>query len=231
MTDKVRFVGDPIAVVVAETAMQAKDAAEAVEVDIEPLPAVTRASDAAKPGAPQLYDDVPDNVALDYLYGDPDKVAEAFSKAAHVTKLDLVNSRVVVSAMEPRVGDRVVRQDERPLHDEHRLPGRLRHEGRPRRYSRRHARQGACARRQCRRLVRHEGRGLSRIRADPACRQGTGPAGEMDRGPLRELRLGPSRPRPRIRRRACARREGQIPRGALPRLTATPAPISARSRR
>ena len=102
MTDKVRFVGDPVAVVVAETAMQAKDAAEAIEVDIEPLPSVTRASDAAKPGAPQLYDDVPDNVALDYLYGDPDKVAEAFSKAAHVAKLDLVNSRVVVSAMEPR---------------------------------------------------------------------------------------------------------------------------------
>jgi len=102
MSDKVRFVGDPIAVVVAETAAQAKDAAEAVEVEIEALPSVTRASEAAKPGAPQLYDDVPGNVALDYLYGDPDKVAEAFSKAAHVTKLNLVNSRVVVSAMEPR---------------------------------------------------------------------------------------------------------------------------------
>src|SRR5690349_16211006 len=102
MSDKVRFVGDPIAVVVAETAAQAKDAAEAVEVEIEALPSVTRASEAAKPGAPQLYDDVPGNVALDYLYGDPAKVAEAFSKAAHVTKLDLVNSRVVVSAMEPR---------------------------------------------------------------------------------------------------------------------------------
>src|SRR3954451_19712689 len=102
MTDKVRFVGDPIAVVVAETLAQAKDAAEAVEVDIEALPAVTQASEAAKPGAPQLYDDVPGNVALDYLYGEPAKVAEAFSKAAHVTKLKLVNSRVVVSAMEPR---------------------------------------------------------------------------------------------------------------------------------
>ena len=102
MTDKVRFVGDPVAVVIAETVAQAKDAAEAVEVDIEALPTVTRASEAAKPGAPQLYEDVPGNVALDYLYGDPDKVAEAFSKAAHVTRLDLVNSRVVVSAMEPR---------------------------------------------------------------------------------------------------------------------------------
>lgn len=101
-SDKVRFVGDPIAVVIAQTPLQAKDAAEAVEVDIEPLPAVTQASDAAKPGAPQLYDDVPGNVALDYLYGDPAKVAEAFSRAAHVTKLHLVNSRLVVNAMEPR---------------------------------------------------------------------------------------------------------------------------------
>ncbi|MEA2931006.1 MAG: aerobic carbon-monoxide dehydrogenase large subunit, partial [Hyphomicrobiales bacterium] len=101
-TDKVRFVGDPVAVVIAETLAAAKDAAEAVEVDIEELPAVTKASEAAKPGAPQLYDDVPGNVALDYLYGDPAKVAEAFSKAAHVTKLTLINSRVVVNAMEPR---------------------------------------------------------------------------------------------------------------------------------
>jgi carbon-monoxide dehydrogenase large subunit len=102
MSDKVRFLGDPLAVVVAETFAQARDAAEAVDVEIDALPAVTRASEAAKDGAPQLYDDVPNNVALDYLYGDPDKVAEAFAKAAHVTKLNLINSRVVVSAMEPR---------------------------------------------------------------------------------------------------------------------------------
>jgi carbon-monoxide dehydrogenase large subunit len=101
-TDKVRFVGDPIAIVVAETALQARDAAEAVEADIEPLPAVTKASEAAKPGAPTLYDEAPGNVALDYLYGDPAKVADAFAKAAHVTKLTLVNSRLVVNAMEPR---------------------------------------------------------------------------------------------------------------------------------
>ena len=101
-TDKVRFVGDPIAVVVAETMAQAKDAAEAVEVDIDALPAVTKASEAVKPGAPQIYDDVPGNVACDYLYGDPVKVADAFAKAAHVTKLTLINSRLVVNAMEPR---------------------------------------------------------------------------------------------------------------------------------
>src|ERR1051325_9587251 len=66
------------------------------------LPALPRASEAAKPGAPQLYDDAPGNVALDYHYGDADKVAAAFASAAHVTKLDLINSRVVVNAMEPR---------------------------------------------------------------------------------------------------------------------------------
>ena len=101
-TDKVRFVGDPIAVVVAGTVAQAKDAAEAIEADIEPLPAVTKASEAARQGAPTLYDEAPGNVALDYLYGDPAKVADAFAKAAHVTKLTLINSRLVVNAMEPR---------------------------------------------------------------------------------------------------------------------------------
>ena len=100
--DKVRYVGDPIAFVVAETLLQAKDAAEAVEVDVEPLPAVTSAEDAARPGAPQLYDDAPGNLSLDYHYGDADAVKAAFEKAAHVTRLKLINSRVVVNAMEPR---------------------------------------------------------------------------------------------------------------------------------
>ena len=102
-TDKVRFVGDPIAFVVAETLAQARDAAEAVELDIEPLPAVTDAAEAAKPGAPQLYDHIPNNVALDYHYGDTAKIDAAFASAAHVTKLDIVNTRVAVVSMEPRV--------------------------------------------------------------------------------------------------------------------------------
>jgi carbon-monoxide dehydrogenase large subunit len=101
-TDKVRFVGDPVAVVVAETPAQAKDAAEAVALDIDPLPAVTDPKAALAPGAPLLYGDVPANLALDYHFGDADKVADAFRRAAHVTRLELVNNRVVVSAMEPR---------------------------------------------------------------------------------------------------------------------------------
>jgi carbon-monoxide dehydrogenase large subunit len=101
-TDKVRYVGDPVAIVVAETLLQAKDAAEAVELDIEPLNAVTDPEEAAQPGAPVLYDEAPDNVALDYHYGDSEKVKAAFARAAHVTRLKLINSRVVVNAMEPR---------------------------------------------------------------------------------------------------------------------------------
>jgi len=104
MSDKVRFVGDPVACVIAETALQAKDAAEAVELDIEALPAVSRASEAAKPGAPQLYDDVPGNVIVDFLFGEPEKVQQAFKDAAHITRLSLRNTRVVVAAMEPRAG-------------------------------------------------------------------------------------------------------------------------------
>jgi carbon-monoxide dehydrogenase large subunit len=102
-TDKVRFVGDPVAFVVAETAAQARDAAEAVEIDIDPLPAVTNAEEATKPGAPLLYDHIPNNVALDYHYGDTAKIEAAFAGAAHVTKLDIVNTRVAVVSMEPRV--------------------------------------------------------------------------------------------------------------------------------
>ena len=104
---KVRYVGDPIACVVAETAQAAKDAAEAVMVDIDPLPAVTSARAAAQPGAPLLHDDAPGNVMMTYHHGDTEAVAAAFAKAAHVTRLSLRNSRIVVAAMEPRsaIGD------------------------------------------------------------------------------------------------------------------------------
>ena len=101
-TDKVRYVGEAIAAVVAETLAEAKDAAEAVLVDIEPLPAATTASAAAAPGAPVLYDAVPGNVGLDFHYGDSEAVAAAFARAAHVTRLQLRNNRIVVNPIEPR---------------------------------------------------------------------------------------------------------------------------------
>ncbi|MES2751442.1 MAG: xanthine dehydrogenase family protein molybdopterin-binding subunit [Pseudomonadota bacterium] len=102
MTDKVRFVGDPVAFVVATTLAQARDAAEAVAVDIEPLPSVTSAEDASKPGAPLLYDHIPNNVVLDYHSGDTAALDKAFAKAAHITRLDIANTRLAVVAMEPR---------------------------------------------------------------------------------------------------------------------------------
>ncbi len=101
-SDKVRYVGDPVAIVVAETAAQAKDAAETVFLDIEALPAVSRASEATAPGAPQLHDGVPGNVAAEFHYGDADKVAAAFAAAAHVTRLEIPSNRIVVCPMEPR---------------------------------------------------------------------------------------------------------------------------------
>ena len=100
--DKVRFVGDPVAVVVASNWKAAKDGAEAVMVDIDPLPAVTEARDAVATGAPLVHDATPGNVILDFHHGDTDKVAAAFARAAHVTRMKILNSRVVVCPMEPR---------------------------------------------------------------------------------------------------------------------------------
>src|SRR5947207_7239610 len=101
-TEKVRHVGEAVAAVIAETVAQAKDAAEAVEIDIETLPAVTEPSPATAPGAVRLYDDVPNNVGLDFHFGDSAAVAEAFDRAAHVTKLELRSNRIVVNPIEPR---------------------------------------------------------------------------------------------------------------------------------
>ncbi len=101
-TDKVRHVGDPIAVVVAETYAQAKDAAEKIGLDLEELPAVTAVVDAVKPGAPELFEQAKGNVCYDWHLGDKAAVDAAFAKAAKVAKLDLVNNRLIPNAMEPR---------------------------------------------------------------------------------------------------------------------------------
>ncbi len=101
-TDKVRYVGHPVAAVIADSVAAAKDAAEAVVVDVDPLPAVTEPGLADMPGAPQLYDEVPANVGLDFHFGDTEKVTAAFAAAAHVTRLTLRSNRIVVNPMEPR---------------------------------------------------------------------------------------------------------------------------------
>jgi len=101
-SDKVRFVGDPVACVIAETVAQAKDGAEAVTLDIEPLAPVLKPADAIKPGAPLVFEQVTNNLALDFHYGDAAKVADAFAKAKHVTRLETSNQRMIVASMEPR---------------------------------------------------------------------------------------------------------------------------------
>ena len=102
---KVRHVGDPIAAVVAETADQARDAAEAVEVEIDELPAVVDMKAALAADAPKVHDDLTSNLCYDWGFVEENKgaVEEAFANAAHVTTLELVNNRLVANPMEPRV--------------------------------------------------------------------------------------------------------------------------------
>jgi len=100
--DKVRYVGDHVAVIIAETYAQAKDAGELVEVDYEVLPAVVDAGDARKKGAPALHDIAPDNTCYVWGIGDKAAVDKAFASAAHVTTLELVNNRLIPNAIEPR---------------------------------------------------------------------------------------------------------------------------------
>lgn len=96
--DKVRFVGDAIALIVAETMEQAKDAAELIVFDYDDLPAHL----ALEPGGEPLHDDVPDNLVFDFGLGDKDKVEAAFAAAHKVVEMDIADNRIIVNAMEPR---------------------------------------------------------------------------------------------------------------------------------
>jgi len=97
---KVRHVGERVAVVIAETQAQARDAAEMIEVDYQPLPAVVSAAKAKN--GPALHEIAPDNTCYVWALGDKAAVDAAFAKAAHVTKLDFINNRLVPNAIEPR---------------------------------------------------------------------------------------------------------------------------------
>lgn len=100
--EKVRYVGDHVAMVVAETYEQARNAAELVEVDYEPLAAVVDVRDAQAAGAPAAHDIAPDNHCYKWAIGDKGEVDKAFAGAAHVTQLDLVNNRLAPNPIEPR---------------------------------------------------------------------------------------------------------------------------------
>jgi carbon-monoxide dehydrogenase large subunit len=99
---KARYVGDAVALVIAETNLQARDAAELLAVDYEVLPAAVDATDALKKGAAAVHDIAPDNKCYTWSIGDKAAVDAAFSRASHVTRLELINNRLVPNAIEPR---------------------------------------------------------------------------------------------------------------------------------
>jgi carbon-monoxide dehydrogenase large subunit len=105
--DRVRWVGDYVAFVVAESAHQAADAAELIAVEYEPLPAIVSTAEALQPGAPRVWDDCPDNISFVYLEGDKAAADAAFERAAHVIRHRFVVNRVTAATMEPRgcIGD------------------------------------------------------------------------------------------------------------------------------
>jgi len=100
--DKVFYVGQPVVAIVAETRQQAQDAADLVAIEYQDLPCVVDPRSAVKPGAPQLWEQAPGNVAAETRYGDAVKVDQAFAGAAHVTRIELHNQRLNAVAMEPR---------------------------------------------------------------------------------------------------------------------------------
>ncbi|MGE0499476.1 MAG: xanthine dehydrogenase family protein molybdopterin-binding subunit [Rhizobiaceae bacterium] len=100
--DRVRYVGDAVVIVVADTKAQARDAAEAVNITYKELPAVTQAVDTLKKGAPQIHPEAAGNLIFDWGLGDEAATDEALAKAAHVTRMKIVNNRLVPNAMEPR---------------------------------------------------------------------------------------------------------------------------------
>ena len=104
---RVRHVGEPVAAIIAETLHQARDAAELIEVDYKQLPSTTHTFRSTLDGAPQIHDQIANNICFDWGKGDREKTEAAFAAAARVTTLELINNRVVVNPMEPRgaIGD------------------------------------------------------------------------------------------------------------------------------
>ncbi|MCK9992127.1 MAG: aerobic carbon-monoxide dehydrogenase large subunit [Alphaproteobacteria bacterium] len=101
--DIARHAGDPVAMVIAQSWQQARDGAESVSVDYEELPAVTDAIAALAPGAPQIWPEAPGNLVVDWEQGDRAATDAGFARAHHVTRLRLINNRLVANAMEPRM--------------------------------------------------------------------------------------------------------------------------------
>jgi carbon-monoxide dehydrogenase large subunit len=127
-TDRVRYVGDPVAMVIAETINQARDAAELIDIDFNMLPSITDTAQTVEADAPLVWDDYPDNISGMFQSGDADAADAALSGAAHVIKRRFVISRVFANYMEPRgaIGDYDPREDRYALYADVQYPHRVR---------------------------------------------------------------------------------------------------------
>ena len=210
--ETVRFVGQAVAVVIAETKNQARDAAEAVDVNYKELPAVADIRAAIKPGAPQLHPEAPGNVIYDWDIGDEAAVKDAFSKAANVVTLEITNNRLVPNAMEPRAAIARIRQGRRALHALHDLAeSACRPAGAVGVLQHRAGTQAARDRARRRRRLRLEDLHLSGRDGGAVGLEEDRPAGQMDRRPHRGLPDRRAWPRPHLEGRDGVRQGQQDP--------------------
>ena len=219
-TDKVRFVGDPIACVVAETHRAGQGCLGSDRGRYRDAAGRHHAGPGGRQaGAPAIFEDVPGNVALDFHYGDSREGRSrlrrrraqgqaASSSTPGWSSTRSSRARRSAATTRRRSATRCTSCSQGVMGLKAGIAAR----------DEDHARQGAHHHRQCRRLVRHEGRGLSGIHLHPARGEDARPSGEMDRRTLVELRLRQPRPRPRADRRACAGRRRPFPGGAADRL-------------
>ena len=226
--DKARFVGDRVAFVVAETQAQARDAAELIEVDYETLPAVALVEDAAKDGAPKVWDDNPNgNVAFMLMFGDQAATDAAFAKAKHVVKLRMENNRLTAGVDGAAHRDRRLQRRGRRLHALYLVAESAWRAHGDRAHLPCQREPGARGRARRRRRLRPEGRRVPGRRAGDVGLEEAAPPGEMGRDALGKHDDRPHRPRSRQLRRARARREGQDPRASARSRCSRSAPISS----
>src|SRR6202167_6078904 len=214
--ERVTHIGEGVAMVVAETAAAAQDAAELVAIDYEPLTPVMDARAALAPGAPQVWPEAPGNLAIDWpgLAADPEanarEVDAIFAKAKFVARVALTNQRMAMASMEPRGATAQHVADGDSFVFAGVLAGRPHHARQPCHDHENPADAAASVDRRCRRRVRAENRRLSGIRRALDRRQKIQPPDSLDVGTLRGFPQRQSGARYLLRSRACARRQGAL---------------------
>ncbi len=208
--DRVRFVGDTVAMVVAETETLARDAAECVAIDYEPLPCVTDTEAAVRPGAPAIWAEAADNVCFRWEAGDADAVAAAFARAARVVRVSLRNNRVHVGAIETRGAIGAFADGRFTLTTGSQMPHALR-DALAHDVLRVVPESGARDRRRCRRQLRDQERALSRAGAGAVGGAAARANGRLDRGTERRIPLRLSGARQREHRVSGAGCRGAVP--------------------